>query len=433
MATYTVSLNNYTYTLDDSTYTCSAVWAGGTSVTAVTGLMDSILYEGNFYKLTSLSGCFENLTSLKYPPRIPNTVETMYQCFMGCSALEYPPKIPNSVSNMNYCFCDCSSLFVPDCFIIPASVTTMDHCFYSCTNMTNLPVILGCDVCIDYAFSETKIADFRGLPKISSAISSLPTSAYLVYGSEELNHLAINNGVYYENTASNPYQARTPSIWPKFTTTTGTISLKSILTKLVEQANNITAQFLDISMNGLSVGSNYRFSSYSSLLTNLLTITNIIPRICSYMTTNGIKYRHYKLTDATAQCMSYYYYSADGFVVCRSIHSPDVTTSTSRQGRNSSFTFYNTISKTYSTGYSALLESGVEIWNSRGLFKHMRTGSTGTGLITINGTISVSNQTVTYTYESWGNSTTSWTETLISELFLQMSNSIDYTYNNVAW
>lgn len=433
MATYTVTLNNYTYTLDDSTYTCSAVY-NSTAEGAVSGLFDSILYNGSFYKLTSVKECFKNQTKLYQPPRIPNTVIDMEGCFSGCTKLQFPPKLPPEVTTLKNCFQGCTSLFVPRCFIVPASVTNMNYCFDGCTYMTKLPTILGQNVQMDYAFRSTAITDFRGLPRLANnwMYATAGSNSSIEYGSEELNYQAIEYSGMNTTLSSSPYYNSTISTWPKFTTVSGTMSIKALLEKLVTRANDLKSYY------------NYLISYFSYIyMLKDISFTNNLLNLIIYGSSNILKipyymsncinlHRHIVFTDATSGQIVYHLRTSDGFCLTRAIHSPSPTSSTSRAGRTSSYTFYNDISKTY-TSTAASLYGDDAIWKGRCILKNMRVGSTGTGLITINGQAANSSGVITFTYEAWGNSNGDWSDSLVAETFLQGTNSIDYTYNQTSW
>ncbi len=432
MAT-TITINNYTYTLDDSNYTCSVV-CGSTTDTTVSGLFDSVLYNGHFYKLTSVKNCYSSLTNLTYPPRIPSTVTNMEGCFNGCTKLKFPPKLPPQVTTLKSCFSGCTSLFVPSSFIIPSTVTTMNNCFDGCTSMTKIPTILGENVQMDYAFRNTKITDFRGLPRIYNnyMYATAGSNSSIVYGSEELNYQAIEYSGMNTTSSSSPYYNSTISTWPKFTTVSGTMSIKALFGKLIDKVNSLKTNCSTL-LSCCEYLDELALSSYTMYLLNLSIYSSALRlKIPYYMSSCFSKYRHYTLTDNTGGANVYHLRTSDGFCVTRSIHSPNPAPTTSRAGRTSSYTFYNTTGASY-TSSASLFDGTSSVWKDRGIIKHMRVGSTGVHLITLNGTAAQSGTTITYTYESWGNTSGTLTDTLVAEIFLQGIESIDYTYNQVSW
>ena len=86
--------------------------------------------------VTNMEACFKNCKSLEKAPTIPNSVTDMKHCFNGCTNLKQVPSISNSVTNMHDCFSDCTNLTtVPS---IPAAVTNMQGCFARCTKLTSV-------------------------------------------------------------------------------------------------------------------------------------------------------------------------------------------------------------------------------------------------------------------------------------------------------
>jgi hypothetical protein len=288
---------------------------------------------------------------------------------------------------------------------------------------------------MDYAFRSTAITDFRGLPRIAIGYiyETAASNPSIEYGSEEINYQAIAEGIYDPTISVSPYYNSTTSIiWPKFTKLSGIISVKALLEKLVTRANDLKSYY-DYLISYFSYIYRFKDITFTNNLLNLIVYsgTNIF-KIPYYMSNCINLHRHIVLTDATSGNILYSLRTSDGFCLTRGIHSPNPTSSTSRAGRTSSYTFYNDTAKTY-TSTAASLYGDEAIWKGRCILKNMRVGSTGTGLITINGQAANSSGTITFTYEAWGNSNGDWSDSLIAETFLQSTDSIDYTYNQVSW
>ncbi|WP_343252809.1 hypothetical protein [Ligaoa zhengdingensis] len=87
---------------------------------------------------TNYDSAFQNMTSLIYPPEIPEGVISMNHTFNGCSNLVAAPEIPSTVTSMNFCFANCTSMVTPPPSI-PEGVYTVYGTFANCSSMTTAP------------------------------------------------------------------------------------------------------------------------------------------------------------------------------------------------------------------------------------------------------------------------------------------------------
>lgn len=246
MATGTVEYNEYTYTYDTSAGTCSArVTEGKRGQEYYSGLFDEIIVDGVICKLTSLVtgsyGCFEQCTSLKYPPRIPSTVTTMTYCFYNCQSLLYPPTIPYGVTSLASCFQGCSTLWkdidinLQLFYKIPDTVTNMNNCFYNCTSMKAAPAMsayngLSASSCF-YNCSALQYAG--GFPLVYSASQCFYNCSSLRYGPEIISTSGTDLFTSaYTGTTLTSGNLVTPKA-PISSGTDETMSLKNLLTRLI--------------------------------------------------------------------------------------------------------------------------------------------------------------------------------------------------------
>ena len=109
--------------------------------TAITDLSNFTIPDS----VTSMPNTFRDCTSLKYAPKLPKNLTSMYQTFVYCSALtnEGMPTIPNTVTDMHSAFANCKTLTDVSDLVIPNSVVSLDSTFGNCTALTNegLPTI----------------------------------------------------------------------------------------------------------------------------------------------------------------------------------------------------------------------------------------------------------------------------------------------------
>lgn len=249
MATGTVTYNEYTYTYDTSTGTCSArVTSGQRDREYYSGLFDEIIVGGVRCKLTSLLtdnyGCFEQCTSLKYPPRIPSTVTDMTYCFNNCQALLYPPTIPYGVTSLRSCFSGCSTLWkdidinLQLFYKIPDTVTNMNSCFYNCINMKAAPAMSAYSgLSAANCFSGCTALQYAGgfpLVAVGSVSGCFTNCGSLRYGPEIID--IVGNNCFasaYTGTTLSSGNLVTPKA-PISSSTNETMSLKKLLTKLID-------------------------------------------------------------------------------------------------------------------------------------------------------------------------------------------------------
>ena len=249
MATGTVDYNEYTYTYDTSAGTCSArVTEGKRNQEYYSGLFDEIIVDGVICKLTSLVtsnyGCFEQCTSLKYPPRIPSTVTNMKYCFYNCQALLYPPTIPYGVTDLSSCFYNCIHMWedidinLQLFYKIPDTVTTMVSCFVNCYGMKAAPAMSAYNgLSVGTCFSGCSALQYvGGFPLVnSSSISScFSICPSLRYGPEIIDTTGVNRFTSaYTGTTLTSGNLVTPKE-PISSSTNETMSLKKLLTKLID-------------------------------------------------------------------------------------------------------------------------------------------------------------------------------------------------------
>ena len=247
MAIVTAEFNDYTYYCDTETLECSAVVTESKrSQTTFNGLFDEVCVGGNIYTLTSLNydnyGCFESCTSLLYPPRIPSTVKNMKSCFSGCTHLKFPPLIPSSVTTLEQCFAHCVDLWADYnigyqiCYAIPDSVTNMVWTFSDCQKMLaapRMPRNTG-GVNLSGCFTGCKKLQYAGgFPRIAPFCTNIfGYCPELVYGPEliEVNGINRNTENYTGTTITSGNLVR-----PTFSTTTGMLNVKSLLTKMMNR------------------------------------------------------------------------------------------------------------------------------------------------------------------------------------------------------
>ena len=145
-----VNMDLWEYTLlDDGTYALNDIEAiNGTIKTS--GYSNDNIVEGKiigtipqyikeeseteFKPVTSLRDTFRGNTSLKEPPVIPSTINSMYETFAQCSELIAMPEIPNGMIDMTSTFYDCINL--QNITNIPNSVTSMNYTFNNCSKIT---------------------------------------------------------------------------------------------------------------------------------------------------------------------------------------------------------------------------------------------------------------------------------------------------------
>ena len=84
-------------------------------------------------EIVSAAFAFNNCSSLKKAPIIPNTVTNMFSAFWSCTSLVSAPIIPNGVTNMYNTFYHCTSLL--EAPTIPDSVTNMKDIFMDCASL----------------------------------------------------------------------------------------------------------------------------------------------------------------------------------------------------------------------------------------------------------------------------------------------------------
>lgn len=246
MATGTVEYNEYTYTYDTSAGTCSArVTEGKRNQEYYSGLFDEIIVDGVICKLTSLVtsgyGCFEQCTSLKYPPRIPSTVTSMVYCFYNCQSLLYPPTIPYGVTSLASCFYNCIHMWdgidinLQLFYKIPDTVTNMNSCFYNCYSMKAAPAMsayngLSASSCF-YGCSALQYAG--GFPLVYSASQCFYNCSSLRYGPEIISTSGTDLFTSaYTGTTLTSGNLVTPKA-PISSGTDETMSLKNLLTRLI--------------------------------------------------------------------------------------------------------------------------------------------------------------------------------------------------------
>lgn len=249
MAIVTAEINDYTYYCDTETLECSArVTQAKRTQTTFNGLFDEVCVGGNMYTLTSLnydgSGCFEDCTNLLYPPRIPSTVENMAYCFANCTNLKFPPLIPSGVANMNYCFANCTNLWkdynigYQICYAIPDSVKEMTQCFVNCGYILAAPRMPRNKegIFMRTCFANCSRLQYAGgfPPAISEYNSQyiFNNCPALIYGPEIVDIDGVNrNSVAYRGTTLTSGNL----LRPTFSTTTGMLNIKSLLTKMMNR------------------------------------------------------------------------------------------------------------------------------------------------------------------------------------------------------
>ena len=100
--------------------------------------------------ITNMYNTFENCTSLKTAPAIPNGVTIMWGTFYNCTSLTTAPAIPDSVTDISNTFQNCTSLTIAP--KIPSSVTIMTYTFQACKSLTTAPVIPNSVTSMDNTF-----------------------------------------------------------------------------------------------------------------------------------------------------------------------------------------------------------------------------------------------------------------------------------------
>ena len=147
--------------LDDGTYSVSYSTRAEDIVNGnIIGTIPQYIKDGNEFKVvTSLENCFIDNNSIKYPPKIPNTITNIKGAFMncvnleksatipygvidmegsfsGCINLQEMPEIPNSVKSLAATFVKC--ILITEMKPLPDSITNMVHAFNGCTNLKNI-------------------------------------------------------------------------------------------------------------------------------------------------------------------------------------------------------------------------------------------------------------------------------------------------------
>ncbi len=121
------------------TYLGSTYYSYSNEYSGVVSIPDSVLYSGNYYKVTSIGNyAFYNCSGLT-SITIPNTVTSIgSSAFESCEGLT-SISIPNLVTSIGgYAFAHCEGL---TSITIPDSVTSINnYTFYECTGITSLTI-----------------------------------------------------------------------------------------------------------------------------------------------------------------------------------------------------------------------------------------------------------------------------------------------------
>ena len=117
-----------------------------------------------FIPVTSLRDTFFGLGELKIAPKLPNTIESLFETFQDCISLTEPPYIPSNVKDMTSTFFNCQNLDV--IHDIPNKVETLNYCFYNC-NISELDISLGKNV-------KTMMSTFFSCKNLTIIESELP-------------------------------------------------------------------------------------------------------------------------------------------------------------------------------------------------------------------------------------------------------------------
>ena len=98
-----------------------------------------VLSEIDGFPVVCMNSTFENCTSLRKAPAIPESVNSLFYTFENCTSLTKAPIIPDGVKDMYCTFKDCTSLTQAP--TIPQGVKYMSGTFYGCTSLTKAPTI----------------------------------------------------------------------------------------------------------------------------------------------------------------------------------------------------------------------------------------------------------------------------------------------------
>ena len=134
---FTVGDLNYSVNSGTQTVTVTG-HVDGTSATGELLIPDSVLYQGNYYSVTTIGfSAFQNCTGFTGSLTIPNSVTTIeVYAFRYCSGFTGSLTIPNSVTSIGYsAFEDCTG-FTGSLTLGDAVTTIGDHAFCDCTGFT---------------------------------------------------------------------------------------------------------------------------------------------------------------------------------------------------------------------------------------------------------------------------------------------------------
>ena len=158
----------------------------------ITKEIKEIILPSNMDNVTTMSGCFQNCSSLTSItlPELPNVTD-MYSCFRYCNSLTsitLPSSLPK-VTSMDYCFQLCASLTSITLPELP-NVTNIDNCFDTCSKLTSitlpeLPNVTDMYSCFRYCNSLTSIT----LPELPKVINM----SYCFSRCSSLQNLVIGN------------------------------------------------------------------------------------------------------------------------------------------------------------------------------------------------------------------------------------------------
>lgn len=125
--------------------------------------------------VTIMTDTFENCTSLTTAPVIPNGVTTMWGTFYNCTSLTTAPAIPGSVTDISNTFQNCTSLTIAP--KIPSSITSMTLTFQGCTSLTTAPVIPNSVTSMGDTFQGC--TSLKTAPEIPSSVTSMSNTFQL--------------------------------------------------------------------------------------------------------------------------------------------------------------------------------------------------------------------------------------------------------------